>query len=247
MGMITRYKKAGGFIQLLKLLETCGPKKQEQLLKNVQTEDPRWSEAIQQKMLSLDKIFSWPEGVLAEIFTRVQELTLAIAMHGFKEEDWVKASQSMSHLNKRRIEDLKKSKNPTPAEITTAYMKIIEDVRDLIVNGYIKLDQFAPDLVIPEDYEEILDSQAFPDADDSAQSSTSTDSSTGLDFSKADQMFTNKSTGTPKAENLDANTQQLLTALKNEVIMLRKENTHLKQELNTMKNKVVQVKKLLAA
>lgn len=238
MAMLTRYKKTGGFIQLLKLIETCGPKKQEQLLAMVEKEDPRWSRAIKDKMLTIKKIFSWNENILAEVIIRVQELSLGVALHGLTDDDWTKASKMLSHSQIRRIEDLKKSKNPSPAEISTAYMKIIEEVRDMVTKKQLNLEQFDAALAVPEDIEEMLSNQAFINDSNEAKEDGLQASSGGevLDFSKADEVF-------KKPVDSTTNSPQL----QNEVAFLRKENAHLKQELNSLKNKLGQLKKIIAA
>lgn len=234
MAMLTRYKKTGGFIQLLKLIETCGPKKQEQLLTMVENEDPRWSRAIKDKMLSIEKIFSWDETVLAEVVVRVQELSLGVALHGLSDEDWAKASKMLSHSQIRRIEDFKNSKQPSPAEISTAYVKIIEEVREMISKKQLNPENFDKDIFVPEDIEEKLSNQAFSTTQTaSSDSQATTSEGTVLDFSKAEQK--------PKAESTNS------AQLQNEVAFLRKENAHLKQELNSLKNKMMQLKKIIAA
>ena len=104
--MLDRYKKAGGFAQLLKLIETSGAAKQAKFLDLVRQEDPRWWRTIEKKMLNMDRIFSWGEGPVGEIFVRVQELTLVIAKHGISEEHWEMGMKTFSHGQRRRIEDL---------------------------------------------------------------------------------------------------------------------------------------------
>ena len=75
MGMIDRYRKTGGFVQLVALVETCPPAKQEKFLEIIKGEDARWSEAVRTKLLSMEKIYSWSNEVLAEIFGTLQDLT----------------------------------------------------------------------------------------------------------------------------------------------------------------------------
>ena len=99
MGMIDRYKKAGGFLQLLNLIETCGPAKQEKFLTIVNGESQYWSAAIQQKMLNMDRILAWPEDTLTDIFKQIQELTLATALHGFEQEMQDQIFAIFSHLS----------------------------------------------------------------------------------------------------------------------------------------------------
>lgn len=82
MGMLDRYKKKGGFTQLLQLIETSGKAKQEQFLAIVAQESPAWETEIRKKTLTLDKVMTWNPTYLSEIFSRIQILTLASAFHG---------------------------------------------------------------------------------------------------------------------------------------------------------------------
>ncbi len=157
MAMLTRYRKSGGFLQLLQLIETCNEAKKEKLLENVRNENARWAQEIVNKMLSMERILSWDANVLSDISTQLQDLTLAVAFHGFSEEQINKFTELFSHTQKRKIEDLQAEKNPTPGEIATAHMKIIEEVRSMITNGEIYIKNIDPDLMIEDDIEEKLE------------------------------------------------------------------------------------------
>ena len=101
MSMLSRYRKSGGFVQILQLIETCGKKKQDNFLRMIEEEDPKWAEALQEKMLTMDKILDWDDNTVAEIFSRVQEMTLATAAHGFTPEQYEKVTKMFSHSQKR--------------------------------------------------------------------------------------------------------------------------------------------------
>lgn len=59
MGMLDRYKKKGGFVQLLQLIETSPSKKQEQFLGLIAEESPAWEDTLRKKILTIDKVYSW--------------------------------------------------------------------------------------------------------------------------------------------------------------------------------------------
>jgi flagellar motor switch protein FliG len=59
MSSISRYKKAGGFIQLVSLIETFGAPKREKFIEMIDAESPVWAKALRDKMLSIERIFSW--------------------------------------------------------------------------------------------------------------------------------------------------------------------------------------------
>ena len=245
MSMISRYQKAGGFIQLLQLIETCGKQKQENFLSIIEKESSAWANVIKQKMLSLDKIMSWDDNTVAEIFARVNELTLATALHGFSEENWAKISKTFSHLQKRRIEDLKNSKKPSTADISTAYVKILEEVRAMIKDGHLRVDKFAPELVLDENIEEKISRGELGggvfDTSRKAQevaavSSDVTSEGTTLKFELNAQ-------GAPAGS---ANDTGEIKDLRLKVQALYQENVALKNEIKVLKEKIGQIKKLAA-
>src|SRR4051812_33193952 len=116
MSMIDRYRKKGGFFQLLNLIETTGKDKQEKFLKMIADESPSWETEIRKRLLTIDKILSWNPTYLGEIFPRVQPLQLAMVVGGLPAE---KADQFMKVLTfkeKRQVEELLKEKKPSPGE-----------------------------------------------------------------------------------------------------------------------------------
>lgn len=68
MSILARYRKPGGFVQLLKLIETSQSPKQEKLLEAVEKEDPEWAQLIRVKKLSSPMVLSWDNETLVTIF-----------------------------------------------------------------------------------------------------------------------------------------------------------------------------------
>ena len=158
--MLDRYRKPGGYVQLLNLLETSGKEKQEKFLNLIRQEDARWADSIEKKMLSIKTIFSWNQETIAEIIGVLQEMTVAVAMHGFDEETKAKIYATLSHSQKRKIDDLFSTHKPTAAEISTMYMKIITEVRKMISDGRLRMDKIDPELIIEYGIEEKLKKQS---------------------------------------------------------------------------------------
>lgn len=233
MAMLSRYQKSGGFIQLLKLIESCGKQKQENFLKLIAEENPKWAQVVQAKMLSIPKIMSWDSQVLAEISSRLNELTLATALHGFTEEEWVKLSSTFSHSQKRRIEDLRDEKEANAAEISAAFQKILLDVRQLISDGQIRVEKFAPELVIEDNIEENMgkiDVSASIASGDSESSSSG--ESLNFDF--------------PPPSSNGANHSQELTQMYRKMQSIHNENQTLKMENKKLKEKLLNIRKMAA-
>lgn len=156
MGMLDRYKKKGGFVQILNLVETSSSQKQEQFLALIKAENPAWDEAIRQRMLSLQKIFSWDHDILIEIYSRTHTLTVAAAIFDFTPEHLEQVLSCLQPLQKRKITDKMSEIKPTPGERLSSQMKLISEVRGMIQQGLIKIDKMDPLLIIPENIDDLL-------------------------------------------------------------------------------------------
>jgi FliG C-terminal domain len=226
MSMLSRYQKPGGFIQLLQLIETCGKAKQENFLNIVEGEDIRWAQAIKEKMLTVEKIISWDDTVLAEIAARLQPLSLATFLHGLKKEDGDRLLRTFSHAQKRNIDDLFTSKKPNAAEINAAYLKVLQEVRYMIMHAFIRVDKFAPEMVIPEDIEDTLGKPLHIQTPHTAQ-----------------HMPTN-SRGPVKIHAVDGPGSDDVPHLRSQVVSLSHENEQLKNDLRVAREKLAQIKKI---
>lgn len=229
--MISRYQKSGGFLQLLKLVETSGKAKQENFLNIIDQEDPRWAAALRQKMISIEKIMSWDDNVLAEIFSRINELTLSTALHGFTAEQWARISKTFSHTHIRKIDDLKNSRQPNAGEINASFVKVIEDVRTMITEGSIKMDRIDHELVIGENIEDRL-SKGETNAPIHA---AVTDIRKNIETSHSTVKVIENSNDSSQIKDLNQ-----------KLIMLLSENSALKNEVKALKERLGQIKKLSA-
>lgn len=156
MSMLNRYRKSGGFLQLVILIETCPQAKQEKFLEMIEKEDIRWANAIKQKMLSIEKVFGWGDTWVTEIVGRLTDLTVAMVVPGLSEIAKGKVFRAMSHSRKRTIDQLMVEKKATPNELVTIHAQILTEVRGSIAGGYIYLDRIDPNLIIDDSIEERL-------------------------------------------------------------------------------------------
>lgn len=237
--MIDRYRKAGGFVQLLNIVETCGPKKQAQFLTLIEQESIPWADAIRRKMLTVEKIFSWDASSVGEIVSRVQELTIGVALHGLSEEQREKAFVTLSHSQKRRIVDIFETKSPSPMEVSTAFMKILEEVRNLAAYGHIKLDKMDPELKIEDAIEEKLDTLT------SQIGSMPNIEVKNINLSKdipTEKEVTETKGSTP--DNNEALMRENIN-LKRDILAVRQDNQRLVKENLTLVEKLNNIKKIL--
>ena len=159
--MLDRYKKKGGFYQLLQLLETSPTAKREQFLSLIAGESPAWEDALRKRILTISRVYSWEAQYLVEIFSRVQPMTLAYALHGNPGEQVEQLLSCLPPISRRKITDLMTDSNPTAAEKGACISKMLSEVRGYIGQGIIRLEKVDPELNIPENIEEMLNNSGY--------------------------------------------------------------------------------------
>lgn len=157
MSMLNRFRKPGGFNQLLALVETCDQQKRKSLLDLVGSEDPGWAYLVKVKSISFERILSWPVNVLMEITPHLSDRILMTAYHMAEamaksshsdiHEKWLK---SLPAMKAKEILNLAQSSAINPIEHHSAAVKIIQTVRELEAKGQIRFAQFDPALEVDQ-------------------------------------------------------------------------------------------------
>lgn len=234
MGMLDRYKKKGGFVQLLTLIETSGKQKQDQFLGLIAQENPVWEQTLRQKMLSLDRVLAWNPIYLGEVTARVQPLTLATVVAGLSEEKSKLLMNSLSASEKRKIQQIVDEKKPSPAEVSSCVMKFLGETRGFIMGGILKMDKVEPEMLIAENIEEQLNNAPMTFAVPTAPAPGAEESSgEGL-------VFTLEGRGAAPS----AGSREEVDFLKRKVNNLTSENQTLKQELSVLRGKLEQIRRI---
>ena len=148
MSMLNRFRKQGGFQQLLTLIETCDPIKQESLLHLVSSEDPGWAHLVKTKCLTRSRIFSWPESILQEIVPQLPEMVAVALFFSLDKPGQEKLRGAMTKSAVRSFDELLSRSNPTSSEQNAARIKLFQVVRTLELDGKLKFQTFDPALVI---------------------------------------------------------------------------------------------------
>ncbi len=161
--MLDRYKKPGGFMQLIKLLESFPPPKQDKFLSLIEVEDKRWSDCLRSKLLSMERIFSWEDAVLGEIIPKIPEKTFTTAFMGLPLAHQERVNSRLSHAEKRRMGDQLHGFHPSESEIVTARAIVIEITRDMFISGALRLEHIDKELLIAENIEETIQEQPVPE------------------------------------------------------------------------------------
>ncbi|PIT99919.1 MAG: hypothetical protein COT74_07300 [Bdellovibrionales bacterium CG10_big_fil_rev_8_21_14_0_10_45_34] len=146
MSLLARFRKPGGFQQLLNVVETCAPPKQESLLKSIENEDPVTANLVRIKMLSVEKIVAWSSDPLFEVANRMPEKLLATFLKNKDEAIFKKFTQHLPHLRVKALQEVMALTDPTPGELFTADMKLIETVRLLEKESVLNLKYISPEL-----------------------------------------------------------------------------------------------------
>ena len=160
MSSLQRYKKSGGFVQLLSLIETFGPQKREKFLEMIEQESPVWAKALREKMLTFERIFNWPDEVVVDVFKQLQPKTCAFVLHGLKDEQKNRVLPYFSASEKRRMDDVLTESKPKPDEVASTFVKVVELTRKMIQNKELHAEKHDEALIIPEDFEAKLEEQA---------------------------------------------------------------------------------------
>ncbi len=252
MGMIDRYKKPGGFVQLLTLLETCGSPKQAKFLEIIKQENPRWALALEAKLIDLDRILTWNDTAIGEITGAMREINVAVVVKSLDPTTQQRLLCTLSHLKKRKVETIIETLNASPGEIATSFSQLYETTRMLIQKGILRLDKLDPMRFIDADIEDRLNqnaeiggvpspAEAFVAVSESAPLHAVDLESSHLKI--VTSLDANAWSDAAEAKDLKAANHELIM-LRKRVVEMQKENTALRQELSIARGKLEQIKKL---
>ena len=234
--MLGRYKKPGGFLQLLSLLESFGPQKREKFMNLIEDEDISWARALKSKMLTIERLFTWPEDVISEVFRRLPIKNLACVLKNGKAADVEKIVKFMTHAERRKLDDEMAAMSPKPEEVFATYVKVIELTRKMIKEGEIRIEKFEPNLIIPEGYEMNLMNDMGADEPTVKTTWTQMEAAQAPQAAHAPQAH-----DTHHAHHPD---QADVVALQRTIAVLTKENRALKDELHAIRSRLDQIKKI---
>ena len=238
MSMLARYKKTGGFVQLLALIEGFGQQKREKFLEMIDQENPTWSRALKDKMLSVERIMGWPDQVVIEIFKSLPIKNMAVAIAGLKPDQLPKIMQFFTPSDKRKMDDALAGETPKPEEISSSLVKVIEVTRKMIKEGELRPDKFDMGLVIPEDFESSLESAH-------AQNPAGpVGSSLGSSEPTATGAVLNFDLKAKVPEGLDPKAMADYANLQKTASQLAKDNKTLRDENKTLKEKLDQIRRI---
>lgn len=161
MGMLDRYKKKGGFLQLVTLIETSTKEKQEKFLTLIAAESPVWANAVESKCLSIEKILAWNTAYLAEVLPRLPHLQVAMVVGGLPQEKAQHIFAVLPYGDRTKVEGILETKKITTGEFHLGCTKMYEEIRKMANEGLLKFENFDTSLSIPDKIEELLAQNEF--------------------------------------------------------------------------------------
>lgn len=246
--MLDRYKKTGGFNQLLTLLETCGAAKQQKFLEIIRQEDPRWADALVAKMIDLPRFLKWSDSAIAEVTGAMLDINVAAILSSLDEEKKTRLLATLPHIKRKKVSDLLDTQKPSPAEVATSTNKLYETIRRLSQEGVLRLDKVDPNLFIDQDIEDRLKQGKTIVGVLSATESLA--KAVAAAPGQAIEPETHLRVVTSMDQNVAGDAkdpramEQEMLLLKRRVQILTQENAALKQELATINAKLEQIRKL---
>lgn len=242
MSSLQRYKKSGGFIQLLSLIETFGAEKKKKFIEMVEAESSVWADALREKMLSVERILNWPDQVMIEVFKNMQPKNLVFALEGISPEQKNRILAFFSTAEKRRMTDILTESAPKPEEVAATLVKVVEQARKMLQERMLHADKFDASLVIPEDFESKLESQQQASGGVTAAAMAQYMSSAA---GKPAAPVASESSGAAPAGEPVAPGADVIQ-LQKTLGAIAKENKWLKDEVRALREKLDQIKKLTA-
>ena len=234
MSSLLRYKKQGGFLQLLSLIETFAPQKKDKFLEMIEGESVAWADALKAHMLTIERIFSWPDQTMIEVFKHLPIKTLAYALEGITPEQKARVLTYFSASEKRRLDDTVVESSPKAAEVAAVLVKVVEQARKMLLERVLHPDKFDASLIIPEDIESQLEASELAFKTPAAN--------------KAPQPIkpAAAASGEPEAAPVQQASGDVIQ-LQRTLGLMAKENKALKEEVRVLREKLDQIKKLSAA
>ncbi len=151
MSILARYRKPGGFRQLIQLIETSQPVKQQQLLQAVESEDPRWAQLLRDKKITPEMVLDWDESYLLVVFEHMNTRHCATILYVLGKGSLLKFQNAFTVERLNEVNRLiKEMVEPSAVELRVAHIHMLETVRYLDEEKKIALSLIDPKLDISE-------------------------------------------------------------------------------------------------
>lgn len=201
----------------------------------IEEEDATWARALTAKLLTVERIFTWPEDMISDIFRRLPLKNLGCVVKKASPSDAEKILKFMSHGEKRKLDDEMAGLNPKPEEVFATYVKVVEITRKMIKEGEIRVEKFDPAMVIPEGYESNLLNDDIGDEPTVKTTRKSLEAQVSHAINNRPEPL--HASGTSGGAEDVVALQRMIQSLKNE-------NRQLREELTAIRTRLDQIKKI---
>lgn len=150
MSMLNRFRKQGGFNQLLLLLESCDPIKQKNLLTLVAQEDPGWAYLFKIKTITFEKLIGFNDQLWLDLIPHLNHKVIGDFLSHLQQTEKTRLLLLLDYSSQRVVTEMLADKKSTAAEHSTAFIKIIQTIRDLEDKKIINFAYHDPSLVIDQ-------------------------------------------------------------------------------------------------
>lgn len=202
----------------------------------IEAESHEWAQALREKMLTLERVFSWPDQVVVEIFKSLPAKSQAFALSGMKDEQKAKITPFYSPAEQRRLNDVLTESKPKPEEVQATLFKLVEMARKMITERELNPEKFDASLIIPEDFENKLEASAS--AKVSADVSAAAEAAVNAASSGA------TGAGAQAGSGSGANHSAEILQLQRTLGTVLKENKALKDEVRNLQGRLEQIRKI---
>lgn len=150
MSMLNRFRKKGGFHQLLLLLESCDPTKQKNLLSLVAQEDPGWAYLFKVKTITFEKLIGFDDQLWLDLIPHLNHKVIGDFISHLEAKQKSRILILLDYSSQRIVSQMLLEKTPTISQQGTAFIKIVQTVRDLEDKKIINFVHYDPSLVIDQ-------------------------------------------------------------------------------------------------
>ena len=152
MSILARYKKRGGFRQLLELIESSNQEKQDKLLKVIEAEDAHMAGEVRDKILTWEKFCNWKADTICLCIDEMTMQYKVILCKLLPDSKWEEVKPILKIQDLRDIEEQMELNDqaPLPGEAQAAYAALFSRIRELDEERKIVLSMIDPSLKIDE-------------------------------------------------------------------------------------------------
>lgn len=149
MSILQRYKKNGGFFQLIQLIESSSPAKQVKLLSAIEKEDPSWAQGLKNKALKFSNFNLWSADIQYTVLWKVSSQYRWMIFKKLSEEKQEAICALLKPTERAQMDDDIESMRPfTEGEFMMAQSKLFETIRKLDEEKVIVLSIIDPSVAV---------------------------------------------------------------------------------------------------